>query len=357
MSRFSPGYRSSQPEQYRRMETGLADAIAGSENLYDTRKRQDTREKQTDRRIDIEQQRADTDEGYLDQRRYRDYYETGGGPGRAPTGGTGSSDQREPQGQGRTLPDVRGMPTIQEGPGTPVPMPSPGLQGGVPPVPMPTIRGSGVPGDYNGLVDGRNISEHGEYWVDEVSPMEKQKRERTEYIARAIQEGSGWLGPGGAATREQDARATALGFPPGRDPRSEAMWNESIRGSRGGGGGAGSQVSATAQYNAIIAEAEAYALDRAIDLMDKGMSEADAAYLARLEASQMYRVPVGTTIRDVNDYVWNSGRGPRWERENADKVGLGTAGGGIRGRVQGDEEEEEPGTRQSPVYTWRRDRP
>jgi hypothetical protein len=249
VSRFSPGYRTTNLfEQYGRMENSLADSIAGAENLYDTRKRQDREEGFADREIKVS-------EGHLGERKREnewgevvDSYNTG------IRRGVPASEQPTPQGQGSTVPNVSQLPTI-EGAGTPVQQ--------MPPL---SVRGSGIYGDMNPAVSGRIDLGNG-YFADTESAAQVQDRRARESeearLAKIIAESGDWGGPGGPDKRDANARARAAGVEAQRDPRSDMMY-ESMLGGRSGAGAGG--ASATSQFNRENAYLDADAMARAMFL-------------------------------------------------------------------------------------------
>ncbi len=364
MSRFSPGYRTTNLfDQYRRMETGVADAIAGAENLYDTRRRQDKRQEQIDRELADREARTGLDARITRLQEGKGMYDWG----YLPEGVTGvpgeiaESGQQTPSGQGQTIPNVSGMPTI-EGEGTPVAQ-----------EPQFRLGGSGVPHDMNGLVDGRQLIGNGEAWLMEESPAErKAKAERDALIEMMLQTDDYRVQRGRTPEqRRANAGAVVAGLGPEADPTQQAMTEmmmERMFGRSRQGSGTGNVPPGTF-FTAQVDAAENIVLNRAAELVAKwGMGETDALYRARMELAQdpnYAGIPVAVSVSDLDDFFYGAGRERRWQSELDVKNSPASTGNPMRDRVQGGtqeqpaqedepaDEREQPGRR---VQTWRRDR-
>lgn len=337
MSRFSPGYRTTNLfDQYRRMETGVADAIAGAENLYDTRKRQDTREKMVDRELTDRENRTALEGRQTRIDEAKGMHDWGYIPEGYP-GEIAESGQQSPSGQGQTIPNVSGMPTI-EGEGTPVAQ-----------EPQFRLGGSGVPHDMNGLVDGRPLIGNGEAWLMQESPAErKAKAERDALIEMMLQTDDYRVQRGTTPEqRRANAGAVVAGLGPEADPMDQAMQEFMLKrmlgGSRSGTGGSGNVPPGT-YFNAQVDAAQNIVLNRAAELVAKwGMGETDALYRARMELSQdpnFAGIPVAVSVSDLDDFFYGAGRERRWERDLEARNSPATTGNRMRDRVQADAEEQ-----------------
>lgn len=296
MGRFSPQARPYTNDQYRRMETGLADSIAGAENLYDTRKRQDTKDRQADERIDVSERHATVSENAGMRADASAEYEWGYHRGQQP----GEGGQSVDPGMGQTIPPVAGMPTI-EGQGSPIT-----------PQPQFSVKGSGVPGDMNGAMDGRDTDPQQPYWIEDESMADRKKEAARQRAIENLMAAEGYPFIDRAGT-EESKRATAEsmyeGFVPGEDPRTVDMREEMLRGGRKTGGGG-----VTGAERKVFADR---ALNRAYEMLrdDPDLGRMEAIRRAEIEASQAAGYEVSVSMEDFLGLEEQSGKRTTSDRD------------------------------------------
>lgn len=323
MSRFSPQPRPATHDQYRRMETGITDAILGAENWKDTRKRQDSAEARADRGLDLDERGVAIDESDLTRRKAYDWKDEGIGYGEAPVDASTEGGQRTDGGMGQTLPNVGGMPTV-EGQGTEL-----------------EVRGSAAPGDMNSQMDGYPFVGNGEFFVIPKSPQQVRDEAREQEL---ISDMKGTNDPriNQARTpseRRRHAAAVVRGYGIEEDPRAAYELEEEFDIRREGRGGGARDP---ARYKQQIKAAETAAFNRAVELVEKsGAGYTDAAYRARLEMEEEFGVTVAISASDLEDY-YQSGSGEARSQE-AHEAEMDEAGrGGMRDRVISREGEGSP---------------
>lgn len=349
MSRFSPGYYPSNLFRgYGEIERGLADAIAGTEELQNTRKLQKSREARDERAADRADRYADTNEGYFQRAERLDAYDRGimKGPGIV---AEGPATSVPPPGAGQGIvPNVSGMPTIQ-GPGTDT-----GIMQ-TPPF-MPEIKGSGKPGDLNPqFAAPGSMQLPGGYFVTPTTPAQKQAELAQEREIRALAESmrgaDDYRARGGRA--EGSAGMMARGQQPQtRDPLLERMMESMMGRSKSSSGG----VTPTAMFNHRRKVASDRAVQRALELMDpnlRGMGMRDAIFKAEQELSQDAGFPVSIDPAVLSNFLWGAGRQYRDQR-NFDQRTMADDLSALMGEEELPAEDEE---QLPPVYSWNRGRP